>query len=219
MKEPRSISSSPEPIFEARDVSFHGNGPYSISCGAECITISGESGTGKTLFLRALSDLDEHGGSVWLNGRECLTYPAPEWRSRVALVPAESRWWHHQAGGHFCSAASDTCRAVLESLGFSDDVLDWEVSRLSTGEKQRLALARALVRIPSVLLLDEAGSALDHRNSLLLEEAINNYRIEHQTPVLWVSHDREQIERVSDRRVIFTRDGLMEEMLDTTRKR
>jgi ABC-type iron transport system FetAB ATPase subunit len=95
---------------------------------------------------------------------------------------------------------------LVESCGFEADVLQWQVSRLSTGEKQRLALVRALIRKPAVLLLDETGSGLDQKNSLLLEQRIRLYQSEHQAPILWVSHAREQVERVGDRSMALFKD-------------
>lgn len=210
MKEQHSISSSHDEKFNVIGLTFGANGPYDLCCRAECVGISGASGVGKTLFLRALADLDEHGGRVVLNGRDCLSYSAPEWRRSVALIPAESRWWHYDVGSHMAERSGDKMLAdMLGTFGFEVDVLDWEVSRLSTGEKQRLALLRVLVRNPSVLLLDETGSGLDYRNTLIVEDVILKYRMKNQVPVLWVSHDQEQIQRVSDRTVIMERNALI----------
>lgn len=144
-----------------------------------------------------------------LNGRSCNTYGAPEWRRLVALVPAEPRWWHAEVGAHLPDDYDrEQARELIEGCGFAVDVLTWSVSRLSTGEKQRLAVVRALIRQPSALLLDETGSALDERNGRLLEEVIGSYRERRQVPVLWVSHDSEQLQRVATRRLVVFRDHL-----------
>ncbi len=200
MKDQLLRSSSPDnPRLFVEELYYGKNGPYSFSClGGACLGVCGPSGVGKTLLLRALADLDCHDGTVLLDGRACSTYPGPEWRRLVALIPAESRWWYPEFGHHLPPGynVSDT-RQLLAACGFEDDVLAWQVSRLSTGEKQRLAVVRALVRKPSVLLLDETGSGLDLENGLLLEKVINEYRQAHDAPVIWVSHDREQLARVS----------------------
>jgi ABC-type sulfate/molybdate transport systems ATPase subunit len=78
------------------------------------------------------------------------------------------------------------------------DVLDWPVARLSTGERQRLALARALVRVPRALLLDEPTGALDEEARALVE-AILRRQLEAGTPILMVTHDQSQAERLAAR--------------------
>lgn len=212
--EQHSRSSCPDQVscFSVSELTFGHNGPYSISCsGAETVGISGMSGIGKTRFLRALADLDDHGGRVSLDGRDCKDIPAPVWRRRVALIPAESRWWYDDVRSHMDTGSSpEECAPLLESLGFDRDVLDWQVGRLSSGEKQRLSLARVLVRKPSVLLLDELGSSLDREIGDLLEAVIQNFQKSSGAPVLWVSHDQEQIHRVCDRLVIFQQNRLEE---------
>jgi len=169
----------------------------------------GASGVGKTLLLRALADLDRHRGTILLDGRACSTYPGPEWRSLVALIPAESRWWYPKVGQHLPAGfpVSEAARLLL-SCGFEEDVLHWQVSRLSTGEKQRLAVVRALIRKPHVLLLDETGSGLDLENGMLVEKVIENYRMANDAPVIWVSHDKEQLARVSRQLITVQQDRL-----------
>ncbi len=186
------------------------NGPYSFSVApGECLGVSGASGVGKSLLLRALVDLDRHRGVVLLDDRSCESYPAPVWRQRVALVPAEPRWWYGDVGAHLPADAEPAqLTSLLAACGFADDVLGWQVNRLSTGEKQRLAVVRALIRKPAALLLDETGSALDEENARRLEAVIAAYRNTVKSPVLWVSHDREQLGRVAGRRLVLFRERL-----------
>lgn len=108
----------------------------------ETVAIQGPSGAGKTLLLRAIADLDPHTSKVSLDGNPGETIPAREWRRQVGLLPAESQWWHDRVGPHF----ERTDDSFLEPLGFGRDVLDWSVTRLSMGERQRLGLARLLAR-------------------------------------------------------------------------
>ncbi len=89
--------------------------------------------------------------------------------------------------------------STLGKLGFGEDVLEWRVERLSTGEKQRLALFRLLLNEPKVLLLDEPTAALDVSNVWKVEEVIAEYRNATGAAVVWVSHNPEQIARVADR--------------------
>ena len=174
----------------------HNLGPVSLDLSAgECVCLSGPSGAGKTLLLRAIADLDPHSGLVWLDGVECQHLRAHEWRRRVALLPAESHWWYPTVGEHFLHADV----APVELLGFEREVMAWQVSRLSSGERQRLALLRMLTHQPQVLLLDEVSANLDQENVQRVETLIADYRAEHSAAVLWVSHDPEQIARISTR--------------------
>ena len=175
----------------------------------ELVFVSGPSGSGKSLLLRAVADLDPHPGEVWL-GTEARSGMAPaRWRRRVGLLPAESHWWADLVGEHFPGpgvaagrpdAASPALTGLLSPLGFDPDVLGWSVARLSTGERQRLALARMLAQGPEALLLDEATANLDPFNRDQVEALVGAYRTRQAAAVLWVSHDPEQRERLGGRR-------------------
>lgn len=173
----------------------------------QCVTLSGPSGSGKSLLLRSIADLDPHDGEVYINGEESQQIPAPTWRRRVMLVPAESQWWYETVGEHFPQDAD----VDFEALGFDSDVINWQVERLSTGEKQRLGILRALSLNPDALLLDEPTSALDNENRLAVEKLVTRYSREHRTPVLWVSHDRDQIGRISSRHMTISSGHLVEQ--------
>ena len=108
---------------------------------------------------------------------------------------AESQWWHDRVGEHL----ADVDISLLEALGFGQDVLDFEVPRLSSGERQRLALIRLLSNGPQALLLDEPTASLDPENTRRVERLLTDYRGQHQAPILWVSHDPGQIKRIADR--------------------
>ncbi len=136
----------------------------------ECIAIHGPSGSGKTLLLRALADLDPNDGLVRLDGRDRMTMSGPEWRRLVGYVPAEPGWWADTVGEHFTDWR--TALPVVGELGFPDGAQSWQVARLSTGERLRLALVRALMVRPKVLLLDEPTAALDAASVRAVEALI-----------------------------------------------
>ena len=170
--------------------------PVSLSVEAgECLALHGPSGAGKSLLMRAIADLDVCEGEVWLDQQARSGMPPTQWRRRVAYLPAESHWWEESVAAH----ADQWDAEILQQLGFDHSVLDWQTARLSSGEKQRLALARALTNRPHALLLDEPTANLDTRNSSALEEVISQYQESRQVPIIWVSHDPEQRQRVANR--------------------
>ncbi|MDH5614693.1 MAG: ATP-binding cassette domain-containing protein, partial [Gammaproteobacteria bacterium] len=136
----------------------------------------------------------------------CSAMDAHEWRRQVGLLSSESQWWFEQVGQHFKQPTSDW----FEKLGFNNEVMHWQVSRLSSGEKQRLALARLLENNPKVLLLDEPTANLDKENTALVENLVRCLTEKNNTTVLWVSHDADQIKRVASRHFRFSQGGLEE---------
>src|SRR6516162_2708912 len=154
----RSAFDADTPILQVRDLRTNLLKPASLSLSpGECIAVQGPSGAGKTLLLRAIADLDPNEGLVSLEGRDRSTIPAPEWRRLVGYVPAEPGWWAETVGEHFGNWTAAT--AVLRNLGFPEEAKSWPIARLSTGERLRLALVRALIIRPKVLLLDEPTAA------------------------------------------------------------
>jgi ABC-type iron transport system FetAB ATPase subunit len=194
------------PLFEARNLhtDFIQVAAMEIPQ-RHCLGLHGTSGSGKTLLLRALADLDVNQGEVLLEGILRETFSGPEWRRQVGLLPAESHWWDDTVGAH----ATQWPIAVLHALGFADDVLHWQTGRLSSGEKQRLALARMLANQPRVLLLDEPSANLDSHNTEIVEEIIGDYLQTEQAAALWVSHDPAQLQHVANRRAQM-REGRFE---------
>ena len=183
-------------------------GPIDLDVGpGECLVLTGPSGSGKTLLLRAIADLDCHEGEVLLDGVACSSMRGHEWRCKVGLLAAESQWWAERIGDHFQQFNEN----LLAQLGFGAEVMDWEVVRCSTGERQRLALARLLQNYPQVLLLDEPTASLDAENVARVEAVVKQLRQEHGMTVLWVSHDPAQAERVATRR-IHINNGRLEEV-------
>ena len=158
----------------------------------KCIGLSGESGSGKTRLLRAIADMDEHGGQVYEEDIAQDQVKAHEWRRRVMLLPAESQWWFDTVDQHFSAQAKH-----IEALGFDQEVMRWNVSRCSSGEKQRLSILRLLSKCPRVLLLDEPTANLDANNTARVEGLILNYLSKHNAIAIWVGHDASQLNRVS----------------------
>lgn len=170
-----------------------------------CIAIRGQSGAGKSLLLRAIADLDPNSGHVSLNGKDRNDFAPNEWRRDVCYVPAESGWWYELVGSHF--EYPDIAAGYLVRLGFADDVMPWRVDRLSTGERQRMALLRAMVQNPKVLLLDEPTSALDPEATAKVESLLHE-KIGGGVMVVLVTHDKAQAARMSSERYLIEKGAL-----------
>jgi ABC-type iron transport system FetAB ATPase subunit len=175
-------------------------GPFELNLGfGACAAITGPSGSGKSLFLRMIADLDPNEGRVWLQGIDRASLPAPEWRKRAAYVAAESGWWADTVIEHFAAGRRSEVAALSARLGLHAELLDASITRLSTGEKQRVSLVRALLPSPPVLLLDEPTGPLDEE-SVARVEALLTERMANGTSVLLVTHDPNQAERLGHQR-------------------
>jgi ABC-type multidrug transport system ATPase subunit len=180
-------------------------GPISFDIAAgECLALMGPSGVGKSLLLRAIVDLDPSTGNVMVGARARDDMPASEWRKLVALVPAESGWWADRVGEHF--PPKSDAKELIGKLGLAGSI-EWDVSRLSTGERQRLALARALCRRPKALLLDEPTGSLDDHATKLVEDLIRECCGDGMA-LLLVTHDRSQAERMAKRLLRMSDGGI-----------
>jgi ABC-type iron transport system FetAB ATPase subunit len=171
-----------------------GLGPIDFTVGdGECLAITGPSGAGKSLLLRAIVDLDPNTGEVSTSQLTRSQTPAPEWRKHVAMLPSETGWWLDKVGDHFINP--NDISEHLPDIGLSPDAINWEVSRLSSGERHRLGLLRCLEKLPKVLLLDEPTAALDTDTTLLVEGLLHGLMTEGIT-ILLVTHDPDQPARL-----------------------
>lgn len=177
----------------------HGLAPVTLDIDAgDCLVVQGPSGSGKTLLLRAIADLDPCPGEAELDGMARSALSGPEWRQRATYVAADSGWWADRVGAHF----TDWPRVVARhgSLGLPGDCEHWPVEQLSTGERQRLALLRAIEQQPRVLILDEPTSGLDGEAAATVETTLDAIR-RTGTALIWVTHDDTQAARVATRRL------------------
>jgi ABC-type iron transport system FetAB ATPase subunit len=172
-------------------------GPFDIAIAAgECIAITGASGSGKSLFLRLLADLDPGEGEVFLDGIPRSTVQAPAWRRLVAYAAAESGWWNEAVAPHFPDLAA--ARAMAPAFDLKPDLFDGAVLRLSTGEKQRLALLRS----PKVLLLDEPTGALDRASQSSVEAVLRDH-LSQGCAIVLVTHNLGQASHLGQQHFVM----------------
>ena len=163
----------------------------------EFVALLGRSGTGKTTLLRILAGLeDATAGHVSITSRTSVVFQEPR------LIQAQ-RVWRNVALS--TSRRGDNYRralAALDEVGLADKAQSWP-KNLSGGEAQRVGLARALVRSPELLLLDEPFGALDAFTRRTAQDLVTTLWQEHQVGVLLVTHDIEEAVLLADRIVVL----------------
>ncbi len=177
----------------------------------EVVAIFGPSGSGKTSLLRLINRLDEPTqGTVLLQGQDYREIPPRELRRRVGMVMQHPylfpgtvadniRFGPRQWGRDLSIEEIERLLAHVGLSGYAKR----DVSQLSGGEAQRVALARTLANEPEVILLDEPTSALDEESKAEVEALIQRIIHESGLTCLLVTHDVEQVVRLADRVVIL----------------
>ncbi len=178
----------------------------------EVFGLVGPSGAGKSTFLRLLNFLEEPtAGTIKFDGREYSREEQPdlETRRKITTVfqkPAlmKSPVWKNVIYPlkirdiNIDSELKDEVEQLIDDIGLQD-LRNKRADKLSGGEAQRVAMARALVFEPEVLLLDEPTSNLDPTNISIIEEKIEQYSEKTQKAILVVTHNIFQARRLADR--------------------
>jgi len=162
----------------------------------EFVAMLGVSGTGKSTLLRALAGLDrEVTGELGVPGPVAVAFQEPRllpWRRVLANVSLGLR----------VPDPAAVARRFLEEVGLAERAGAWPLT-LSGGEAQRAALARALVREPSLLLLDEPFSALDALTRMAMHRLVLRLWEHHRPAVLLVTHDVDEALILADRVLVL----------------
>ncbi|RTR31817.1 phosphate ABC transporter ATP-binding protein [Robertmurraya yapensis] len=187
----------------------------------EILTIIGPSGSGKSTILSLCNLLQTpDDGELYVGGKEIRDWDVRQLRRYVGIAfqsgpmmkgtVLENLSLPMQLQGR----TLDNPQTYMNYVGLSEELLNREAKELSGGQRQRLSLARTLVNQPSVLLLDEVTSALDSKAAQEIEALILSINKDHNTTILWVTHDLAQAERVGDQ-TWFIMDGQLVEAATT----
>ena len=186
----------------------------------EIVSIVGASGAGKTTLLQIVGTLDKPDcGEILYDGRRVDNLPDRE-MARFRNGNIGFVFQFHQLlpeftalenvmipaliGGGNQSDAEQEAKRILDFLGLNDR-LGHKPAQLSGGEKQRVAVARALINRPSVILADEPSGSLDSKNKIELHKLFFDLRDEFKQTFVIVTHD-ETLARMTDR-TLFMKDG------------
>jgi sulfonate transport system ATP-binding protein len=167
----------------------------------EFVALLGRSGSGKSTMLRALAGLDrDASGDVFVPARRAVVFQDPR------LLPWSSVL-NNVILGQKGAAAEERGRQALREVGLDGHEKDWPKT-LSGGEAQRASLARALVREPQLLLLDEPFGALDALTRIKMHALVQELCARHLPTVLLVTHDVDEAVLLADRILVLT-DGVI----------
>ncbi|MFD3949193.1 ABC transporter ATP-binding protein [Streptomyces albidoflavus] len=165
----------------------------------EFVALLGRSGCGKSTLLRILAGLDrEISGTALVPRRKAVAFQAPR------LMPWKRVWRNVLLGLDGSSADRARAERALEEVGLGERAGAWPKT-LSGGEAQRASLARALVREPDLLLLDEPFGALDALTRIKAQHLVGEVWQRHGCAVLLVTHDVEEAVLLADR--VLVMDG------------
>ena len=192
----------PEPAIRIQGLTRRFNGPAVLDAldldvgRGEFVALLGRSGSGKTTLLRTLAGLD------------AVTEGQIDVPGDVAVVFQESRllpWkrvWQNVALGLPGRDGRERAHAALEEVGLGHRLDAWPLT-LSGGEAQRAGIARALVRQPQFLMLDEPFASLDALTRLRMQAMVGELWQRHRCAVLLVTHDVDEALLLADRAVVL----------------
>jgi ABC-2 type transport system ATP-binding protein len=186
----------------------------------ETVAILGQNGSGKSTLVRLLSTLLlPDGGSARIFGHDVVSEERAV-RRLVNRVSVEASFFKKMSSSENLGYASrfygmtaretrDKIPEILERVGFPPDRRSEPMENLSRGMQQKVALARALLTSPVVLLLDEPTTGLDPRSKLEVQEFIREIRTTHDSTILLCTHDLVEAETLAERVGILDRGRLL----------
>ena len=187
----------------------------------ETVAILGQNGSGKSTLIRLLSTLLlDNGGSARVFGHDVATETRAV-RRLINRVSVEASFFKKMSATENLSYAArfygmsprstrKQIPEILERVGFPRDRIGEPMEDLSRGMQQKVALARALLTAPIVLLLDEPTTGLDPRSKVEVQQFIREIRQTHDATVLLCTHDLVEAEELAERVGILDRGRLIE---------
>jgi ABC-2 type transport system ATP-binding protein len=186
----------------------------------ECVAILGQNGSGKSTLVRLLSTLLLHdGGTAEVFGHDVFTDQRAV-QKLVNRVSVEASFFKKMSAAEnlgyaarFYGMTAGQTRAeiprILERVGFPPERRGEPMENLSRGMQQKVALARALLTSPVLLLLDEPTTGLDPRSKLEVQDFVREVRRTHDSTILLCTHDLAEAEALADRVGILDRGELL----------
>ena len=192
---------------------------FSIGRG-ECVAILGQNGSGKSTLVRLLSTLLlGDGGTARVFGHDVFSEQKAVQRlvNRVSveasffkkMSSAENLHYAARFYGMTPAETRDAIPTILAKVGFPADRRGEPMENLSRGMQQKVALARALLTSPVLLLLDEPTTGLDPRSKLEVQTFIREVRSSHEATILLCTHDLAEAETLAERIGILDRGRLL----------
>jgi ABC-2 type transport system ATP-binding protein len=186
----------------------------------ECVAILGQNGSGKSTLVRLLSTLlIEDGGEARIFGHDAFS-DTKIIRRLVNRVSVEASFFKKMSASENLSYAArfygmppsvtrTAIPEILERVGFPAERRGESMENLSRGMQQKVALARALLTSPVLLLLDEPTTGLDPRSKLEVQQFIREVRATHDATILLCTHDMAEAEALADRVGLLDRGELL----------
>ncbi len=185
----------------------------------EITTIYGPSGSGKSTLLRCVCGLEKAekarlvvNGNIWQDSTNNFFFPVH--LRKIGYVPQKNSLFPHLSVKENLVFGYDrieknkrkiTYKEIIKWLNI-EDLIDRHVYELSGGESQKIAIARALLTNPEILIMDEPLSAIDSKNKKEIMNHIKKLKNDFLIPILYVTHLKEEIDYLSER-MIFIDNG------------
>jgi ABC-2 type transport system ATP-binding protein len=209
----RRVDGKKRPVAALDDVSFD------VERG-ECVAVLGQNGSGKSTLVRLLSTLLlPDGGSARIFGNDVVE-DARAVRRLVNRVSVEASFFKKMSAAENLGYAArfygmtpkrtrDEIPRILGRVGFPAERRNEAMEHLSRGMQQKVALARALLTSPVLLLLDEPTTGLDPRSKLEVQDFVRELRELHDSTIVLCTHDMNEAEALADRVGVLDRGRLL----------